>query len=50
MQLIAKMLNMKDALQRQIFYACLYRKLIIWDDLNIQCDEWCHQKVVECIN
>lgn len=41
---------MKDALQKQIFYACLYRKLVLWDDLNIACDEWCHLKVVECIN
>ena len=48
--LIGKMLNMRDGLQKQIFHSSLYRKLIIWSDLNIQPDEYSHQKVVECIN
>lgn len=50
MLLVAKMMNMREHLQKQIFQSSLYRKLIIWTDLNIQPDEWCHQKVVECIN
>lgn len=48
--LLAKMMNMREHLLKQIFQSSLYRKLIIWTDLNIQPDEWCHQKVVECIN
>ena len=35
MQIVAKMLNMRDNLQKQIFYSCLYRKLVVWADLNI---------------
>ena len=41
---------MRDSLQKQIFHSSLYKKLLVWHDLNIQADEWCHQKVVECIN
>ena len=48
--LVAKLMNMRDALQKQVFHSCLYRKLVIWNDLNIQCGEWCHQKVVECMS
>ena len=48
--LVSKLMNMRESLQKQIFHSNLYRKLVIWHDLNIQCDEWCHQKVVECIN
>ena len=44
------MMNMRDGLNMQIFKSCLYRKLVLWDDLNIQCEEWCHKKVVECVN
>ena len=40
---------MRDSLQRQIFHSSLYRKLVIWSDLNIQPDEYSHQKVVGCI-
>jgi len=40
--LISKLLNMRESLQKQIFHSNLYRKLVIWHDLNIQCDEWCH--------
>lgn len=47
--LLAKMMNMRDSLQKQIFYSSLYKKLLVWHDLNIQADEWCHKKVVECI-
>jgi hypothetical protein len=43
------MMNMRDSLQKQIFYSTLYKKLLVWHDLNIQADEWCHKKVVECI-
>ena len=28
----------------------LYRKLVIWMDLNIQSDEFVHSKVVEAIH
>jgi hypothetical protein len=35
MQLLAKLLNLKDNLQKQVFMGVLYRKLIIWMDLNI---------------
>jgi len=47
--LVAKMLNMKENLTKQIFHSSLYRKLVIWNDLSIQPDEWCHKKVVDCI-
>jgi len=40
---------MKENLQRQIFQASLFRKLVIWTDLGIAHDEYCHKKVVECI-
>lgn len=61
MQLIAKLLNLKDHLQKQILMGILYRKLVIWMDLNIQSDEFVHSskslissdilsEVVEAIN
>lgn len=50
MALIAKLLNLKENLQRQVFMGVLYRKLVIWMDLNIQSDEFVHSKVVEAIN
>lgn len=43
------MLNMRDNLQQQVFQACLYRKLLVWNDLNIHPGEYCPQKVVDCI-
>jgi len=49
MQLVAKLMNMRDNLQAQVNKAVLYRKLVLWNDLNIQMDEWCHQKTVEII-
>jgi hypothetical protein len=48
--LVAKLLNVRDNLHRQVFHSCLYRKLLIWNDLNIQCDEYSHQRVVDCFN
>lgn len=42
LQIISKLMNLRDSLQMQIFRSCLYRKLILWSDLNIQCEEWCH--------
>ena len=48
--LLSKLLNMRDNLNKQIFYSSLYRKLVIWNDLSIQPDEYCHAKVVDCIN
>ena len=42
MQLIAKLMNLKDHLQKQILMGILYRKLVIWMDLNIQSDEFVH--------
>lgn len=50
MALIAKLLNLKDNLQKQVFMGVLYRKLVIWMDLNIQSDDFEHSKVVEAIN
>ena len=47
--LISKMLNMRDNLHSQIFQACLYRKLLVWNDLDIPLGEYCPQKVVDCI-
>lgn len=50
---IAKLMSMKDSLQGQIFMGVLYRKCIIWADLNITSggkegeDVYGHQKVVE---
>jgi hypothetical protein len=48
--LLSKLMNLKDNLQRQVFVGVLYRKLIIWMDLNIQSDEYEHNKVVDCIS
>ena len=39
---------MRDNLQKQIFFSCLYRKLLMWNDLNIHPGEYCNDKVVEC--
>ena len=33
--LLSKLLNLKDNIQKQVFVGVLYRKLIIWMDLNI---------------
>jgi hypothetical protein len=32
---IAKLMTMKDRLQSQIYFAVMYRKQILWDDLDI---------------
>ena len=40
--MIAKLLNLKDNIQKQVFQGVLYRKLVIWMDLNIQSDEFMH--------
>ena len=40
---------MRDHVIKQIYQATLYKKLLTWQDLNIQHDEWCHAKVVEII-
>ena len=40
---------MRDTLQAKVFKACLYKKLLLWNDLNIQCDEWVGKKTVEVI-
>ncbi len=50
---LVKLMSMKDSLQGQIFMGILYRKSIIWADLNITSggkegeDIYAHQKVVE---
>ena len=49
LMLISKMMNMKENLQKQVFEGSLYRKLVIWNDLSIQPDEYSHKKVVDCI-
>ena len=33
--LLSKLMNMKENLQLQIFKASVYRKLVVWKDLNI---------------
>jgi hypothetical protein len=50
MMLISKLLNLKDNLQKQVLMGVLYKKLVIWMDLNIQSDEFVHSKVVEAIH
>jgi hypothetical protein len=50
MALIAKLLNLKENLSKQVFMGILHRKLVIWMDLNIQSDEFVHSKVVQAIN
>ena len=45
---IAKLLNMRDIVQKQIMFSCLYRKLLVWNDLSIHPGEYCPEKVVEC--
>lgn len=45
MELLAKLLNLKDNLQKQIFFGILYKKLVVWLDLNIQSDEFVHQSI-----
>lgn len=47
---IAKLLNMKDTLYKQVLTGVLHRKLVIWMDLNIQSDEFVHSKVVEAVH
>lgn len=45
---ISRLLNMRDIIQKQIMFSCLYRKLLVWNDLNIHPGEYCEEKVVEC--
>lgn len=39
---------MRDIIHKQIMFSCLYRKLLVWDDLYIHPGEYCPDKVVEC--
>ena len=50
MQLIAKLMNLKDHLQKQILMGILYRKLVIWMDLNIQSDEFVHSSKLHILS
>ena len=50
MQLIAKLMNLKDHLQKQILMGILYRKLVIWMDLNIQSDEFVHSSKLHTLS
>lgn len=34
-KVIAQLLNIKDELLQQVFYGSIYRKMLIWKDLNI---------------
>jgi len=45
--LLAKLMNMKENLLLQIFKASVYRKLVVWKDLNIQLEEYQSYTVVE---
>ncbi len=48
--MISKLLNLRESLIRQIFHSCLYRKLVIWKDLNIHIGDYAPQVVVDTIN
>ena len=41
---------MKDNLIKQVTNALLYRKILLWRDLNIQSEDFVDSKVVEIIN
>ena len=41
---------MRESLVKQIFHSCLYRKLVIWKDLNIHIGDYAPQVVVDTIN
>ena len=43
-------MNMKDNLIKQVTNALLYRKILLWKDLNIQSEDFVDSKVVEIIN
>jgi hypothetical protein len=45
--LLSKLLNMKENLVLQIFKSSVYRKLVVWKDLNIQLEEYQSYTVVE---
>jgi len=38
---------MRENLQKQIFFSSLYKKLIVWNDMNITPEEWARNKQVE---
>ena len=40
-------MNLKDNLMKRLFLALLYKKIVVWMDLNIQSDDFVHSKVVE---
>ena len=48
--MISKLLNLRESLIRQIFHSCLYRKLVIWKDLNIHIGDYAPQVVLDTIN
>lgn len=50
LELVIKLMNMKDNLVKQVFSALLYRKILIWKDLNIQSEDFVDDKVVTITN
>lgn len=32
---LARLLNIKDEMQQQIYYGVVYKKMLLWRDLNI---------------
>lgn len=50
LEIISKLMNMKDGLIKQVTNALLYRKILLWKDLNIQSEDFVDSKVVEINN
>jgi len=44
--MICKLMDLKDNILNQIFSGMLYRKIVIWVDLNITSDKYEAEKVV----
>ena len=47
--LIAKLMNMRERMQTQVFQGVLYKKLITWKDLKIDPDEWASPAEVDIL-
>ena len=48
--MVSKLMNMREALHKQIFHGCLYRKLVTWKDLSIYIGEYGNQIEVDTLN
>ena len=47
--MVSKLLNMREALHKQIFHGCLYRKLVAWKDLGIHIGDYGNQVEVDTL-